>query len=230
MTTAIIVSAGSGQRMGEEVRKQYLLLGKHPILVHTLQKFNASEPVDRIILVLPQDDVTFFRQEMLSHVNLVKPLQLVGGGRTRQESVCRGLRAVESDETIVLIHDGVRPFVTAEHIATSIETAVKYKACTLAIPADDTLKKVDPEHGIVETLPRNNVWYTQTPQTFHFDLIRLAHGQALRDGYAGSDDAALVERLGQKVRVICGSRTNFKITNREDLVMAQALLALKQNS
>ncbi|MBI9076931.1 MAG: 2-C-methyl-D-erythritol 4-phosphate cytidylyltransferase [Desulfatibacillum sp.] len=225
MNAAIIVAGGSGQRMGAAVRKQYLeVLGK-PILARTLMVFDQCPDVDRIILVVPPDDYALCRKQVLAPLNITTPLILAPGGkRLRQESVYNGLEAVEPGAEIVAIHDGVRPFVASVDISRCIEGAKIYGACMLGVPAYDTLKQTDNEATILRTIDRTNMWLAQTPQAFSYPLIKEAHQKALDEGFEGTDDASLVERLGESVHVIEGSRNNIKITTPEDLHLAEALL------
>jgi len=227
MVAAIIVAAGQGIRMRESLRKQYLPLAGHPILAHTLMAIGKRDLVDHIYLVVPRDDFDFCRENVLSVLDGFRNVELVAGGERRQESVCKGLQQIEGGCSIVIIHDGVRPFVRKDQIDACIEGAGTFGACILGIPAYDTLKQVDNSGNIVATTPRDAIWLAQTPQVFHYDLIKKAHDQARLDGFQGTDDASLVERLGATVKIIRGSRSNIKITNKEDLDIARALIDKK---
>jgi len=223
MVAAIIVAAGKGIRMQDSLRKQYLPLAGLPIIAQTLIVFGGCDLIDHIYLVVPQDDFDFCRDNILARSKLVGNVTLVAGGDRRQESVYRGLRQIDAGCSIVVIHDGVRPFVQPDQIAACINGARKFGSCILGVPAYDTLKQVDRSGNIVNTIPRDAIWLAQTPQAFRFELIKKAHDQACLDGYQGTDDASLVERMGLAVRIIRGSRGNIKITNQEDLKMARAL-------
>jgi len=225
MISAIIVAAGKGIRMNDKLRKQYVLLAGRPVLAYSLLAFDECDLIDCIILVVPQKDIDYCWKDILAPLKLYKKINLVPGGEKRQDSVYNGLMAVDKDAAeIVVIHDGVRPFVSQEHLAACITGAREYGACILAIPADDTLKQVDSSGFICNTLKRDDILLAQTPQAFQYDLIVKAHENARREGFAGTDDASLVERLGGNVKTIYGSRRNIKITNREDLILATALL------
>ena len=224
MVAAIIVAAGKGVRMQDSLRKQYLPLAGLPILVHTLTVFDKCDLVDHIFLVIPRDDFEFCREHIIDRVNLAGNVNLVAGGARRQDSVYRGLQQIDPDCSIVIIHDGVRPFVQHDQIAACINDAGKFGSCILGIPAYDTLKQVDKSGNIVNTTARDAIWLAQTPQAFRYELIKKAHDQARLDGYQGTDDASLVERMGAAVRIIRGSRSNIKITNKEDLEIARSLL------
>lgn len=225
MASAIIVAAGRGTRMKDAVRKQYLMLAGRPILAHTLRVFDACADIESIYLVVPETDFDFCRSRILSRKGFIKRTELVPGGTERQESVYIGLQAIDGlTDNIVVIHDGVRPFILQEQVSACIAGAKDAGACILGIPVSDTLKKVDGSGCVLETVKRESIWQAQTPQAFQFDLILNAHQRARDDGYRGTDDALLVERMGKNVQVISGSRRNIKITNKEDLVLARALL------
>lgn len=224
MVYAIIVAAGKGLRMQDSKRKQYKDLDGKPILAHTLMTFNRCDPIDRIIVALPAEDVEFVRQEVLPAAGGEKKTALIVGGARRQDSVDSGLGAIENDDGIVLIHDGVRPFVRQEHLLACIEGAHQHGACILGLPAFDTVKQVNAKNEIIQTRSRDTLWLAQTPQAFQLKLIKKAHAFAKKDGFSGTDDASLVERIGATVKVIPGSRSNIKITHPEDLKLARALL------
>ena len=224
MVAAIIVAAGRGSRMQERLRKQYLPLAGVPILVHTLEAVNDCRSVDGIYLVVPPDDFEYCRNHIISQLEPGCCIHLIAGGAHRQDSVYNGLRQLDANCRIVLIHDGVRPFVKNEQLTASIKGARQHGACILGIPAYDTMKRIDTSHNIVRTLSRDAVWLAQTPQTFRYDLIKRAYDRANTDRFVGTDDASLVERLGESVKIIHGSRSNIKITNKEDLKIAQALI------
>jgi len=224
MVAAIIVAAGKGTRMQDPVRKQYQPLAGLPILTHSISAFSKSDLVDSIYLVVPRDDFDFCRQNILDPIKLGPKTRLVAGGARRQESVYRGLQQLDPGCRLVVIHDGVRPFVQPDQITACIKGARQAGACILGIPAYDTLKRVDPSENIVDTVARDAIWLAQTPQAFRYDLIQKAHEQARLDGHQGTDDASLVERLGTPVKIIRGSRSNIKITTKEDLQIARAML------
>jgi 2-C-methyl-D-erythritol 4-phosphate cytidylyltransferase len=225
MVAAVIVAAGKGLRMQAPLRKQYLSLAGLPILARTLLIFDGCDLVDHIYLVIPQDDFDFCREKIISRIKGDRNIHLVPGGARRQDSVYNGLQKIDPNCSIVVIHDGVRPFINNDQLIATIKGARKFGACILGVPASDTLKQVDAHDNIVRTLQRDRIWLAQTPQTFRCDLIRKAHEIARQEDYFGTDDASLVERLGQPVKMIRGSRGNIKITHKEDLEFAQCLLA-----
>jgi 2-C-methyl-D-erythritol 4-phosphate cytidylyltransferase len=221
---AIIVAAGKGIRLKDAVRKQYVTLDGIPILGRTLNIFDSCQRVNQIIVVVPKEDLDFCRNEILMAAKLQTDVILVAGGAERQDSVFNGLKAIESDDGIVLIHDGVRPFVSPAQLVACITGAAELGACILGIPAFDTVKKVNSKNEITQTLKRETLWLAQTPQAFNVKLIKKAHEAAKQEGFIGTDDAALVERLGKVVKIMPGNRNNIKITNREDLKLARAIL------
>ena len=220
---AIIVAAGQGRRMNDPVKKQYHSMERVPILVHTLCVFDACTDVDEMILCVPELDIDYCRDELIKPANLARKITLVAGGATRQESVYNGLQAIDANNGIAVIHDGVRPFVSAAQISACIEGAVKYGACILGIPAFDTLKRINDDNIIVETLKRDKIWMAQTPQAFQYDLIVRAHQHARQHHQHATDDASLLEYMGIDVKVIPGSRCNLKITDADDLKLARSL-------
>lgn len=224
MVSVIIVAGGKGVRMKATVRKQYLFLEGLPILSRTLSAFDECDAVRRIYLVIPEGDFDFCRENILSPLSLRNKISLVSGGMRRQDSVHNGILAMDDPSGIVLIHDGVRPFVRTEEIMACVSGAEAFGACIPGIPAYDTLKYADhPDNTIRRTLDRKGVWLAQTPQAFQYDLIRRAHETAKHDGYTGTDDASLVERMGETVKIISGSRFNIKITTPEDVRLAEAI-------
>jgi len=221
---AIIVAAGKGLRMNEDVPKQYLSLEGRPVLGHTLLVFNTCDRIDEVFVVIPAEDFDFCGKNVISPLGLQKRIKLVSGGDRRQDSVYNGLKALDQKTDLVVIHDGVRPFVKSDELEACIDGAIKFGACILGIPASDTLKRIDGAGIINGTLDRENIWLVQTPQVFKYDLILKAHEAARRDGISGTDDASLVERLGIEVRIITGNKNNIKITTQEDLAVAQAII------
>ncbi len=224
MVSAIIVAAGKGIRMNDTTRKQYLDLAGRPILAYSVMAFDACDLIDKIFLVIPKEDFEYCRKNILSLLELKNGLDLVPGGEQRQNSVYNGLQAIDKKTDTVIVHDAVRPFIQPEEIRSCILGAREFGACIPGIPASDTIKRVGKSGFVEKTLIRDNIWFAQTPQAFKYELIIRAHEIARRDGYIGSDDSLLVERLGINVKIVNGSKNNIKITVREDLVVARAML------
>jgi 2-C-methyl-D-erythritol 4-phosphate cytidylyltransferase len=230
---AVIVSAGKGIRFmeGKSVRpdhgkKQFHFLGGKPILAHTLDKFETCPMIRSVRLVVGQEDMDYCLKEIVEKYRFQKVSKIVPGGKRRQESVKNGIDALPEDADIVAIHDGVRPLVTQTMIEDSIRSAVRYGAVVFALPVKDTIKMSNPDGTVLRTLDRESLWQIQTPQTFQVNVIREAHCRATEDGFVGTDDASLVERLGGKVHILPGSYTNIKITTPEDLELANLFLKM----
>jgi 2-C-methyl-D-erythritol 4-phosphate cytidylyltransferase len=224
MVSAIIVAAGKGTRMNDRTRKQYLDLAGRPILAYSVMAFDACNLIDKVYLVIPEEDIEYCRSRIIPLLDLKNRLELIPGGEKRQSSVYNALQAMDKKTDIVVVHDGVRPFIHPEKLESCILCAREFGACILAIPADDTIKYEGRSGIIKKTLERDNIWLAQTPQAFKYELIKKAHETARHDGYIGSDDSMLVERLGIDVRIINGSKDNIKVTVPEDLFVARAML------
>jgi 2-C-methyl-D-erythritol 4-phosphate cytidylyltransferase len=222
-TAAIIVAAGSSRRMqGRD--KLWIPLAGRPILARTIDVFEAFPRVDSIILVLNAARIAEAR-ELCEREGWRKIAALVAGGTRRQDSVRLGLdklAEIAPETAWVMIHDGARPFITAEILETGLQVAREHQAAIAAVPVKDTIKQVQ-EGQVSAILDRSQLWAAQTPQIFSFPLIHQAHHSPAAEGEV-TDDAALLERLGQPVHIFPGSYTNIKITTGEDLHFAQALL------
>jgi 2-C-methyl-D-erythritol 4-phosphate cytidylyltransferase len=221
---AVIVSAGKGLRFMEGKKKQFTFLEGRPILAHTLEKFETCPLIRSVRLVVGQEDMDYCLEEIVEKYRFQKVSKIVPGGKWRQESVKNGIDALPKDTDIVPIHDGVRPLITQAMIEDSIHAAVRFGAVVLATPVKETIKMSNPDGTVLKTLDRESLWQIQTPQTFQINVIREAHNQAIADGFVGTDDASLVERLGVKVHILPGSHTNIKITTPEDFVLASLFL------
>jgi 2-C-methyl-D-erythritol 4-phosphate cytidylyltransferase len=222
---ALIPAAGMGKRMGAGINKQYLLLSGTPIVARTIAVFEACPFVDDIYVITPEAEIPFCREQVVDAHSFTKVRAIVPGGSERQHSVLNGLRAVidASGEDMVLVHDGVRPFVTHGMISQSIEAAKASDGALVAVPVKDTVKIA--EDGVISGTPqRDTLWLAQTPQAFRYGIIRNAYEQADVEGFLGTDDSSLVERLGGKVRIVMGDYRNIKITTPEDLLLAEAFL------
>ncbi len=224
---AVIVSAGKGHRFMEGKKKQFYFLGEKPILAHTLDKFEASPLIRSILLVVGQEDMDYCLKEIIEKYGYQKISQVVPGGKRRQESVKNGIDSLPKDGEIIVIHDGVRPFVTKEMIEESIRSAVSFGAVVMAMPVKETIKMSHPDGTVLQTLDRESLWQVQTPQTFQAKVIKEAYYKATEEGFIGTDDASLVERLGLKVHLLPGSYTNIKITTQEDWMLANLFLKTK---
>lgn len=221
--TAIVPAAGAGIRFGGAVKKQFIALNGLPILSHTLRALAASNALAAIIVVVPPGEESRGR-EALEFARIDLETEVVPGGQARQDSVYIGLQRAKAETDLVLIHDGVRPFVSREVVLATIEAAKECGAAVAAVPAIDTIKRVDTDGFVIETLPRGQLWSIQTPQVFHYALLMQAHRVVRECGIIATDDAALVERIGGMVKVVRGSYENLKITSEEDLPLAGLIL------
>ena len=222
--TAIVPAGGLGRRAGGDVPKQFLLLRGMPILTRTLLHLTTSKLIDALVLVVPPGAEEWCHKHVLVPYPLPPIIEIVPGGAERQESVFRGLERASEDARLVVIHDAVRPFVSSDLLRRTVEAAWSFRAAVAAVPAVETVKVV--ESGFIrETPSRDRLWIAQTPQAFHGDLIQEAYRRAAADGFRGTDDAMLVERLGVKVKVVPGYPENIKITTGEDLERAEQILS-----
>jgi len=220
--SAIIPAAGQGTRMGSSTPKQFLLLNGQPILHHTLRAFETCGLVNSVTLVMPKNELEQARKRWLENYNIVK--NIVQGGKERQDSVHNGFKAIDADTDIVIVHDGVRPFVTPDMIGRSIEEAQKFGAAITAIPVNDTIKQTDSEDFVTRTVDRNGLWRVQTPQAFQYAILAEAFQKAMNDSYYGTDEGSLLEYAGKKLKIIEGSELNIKITRPEDLILGEGIL------
>ena len=221
-TVAIIPAAGAGARMGMNRAKQYLDLHGKPLLAVTLKKFQICPAVQGIILVVPRDQVEYCTKEIIEPYGLTKVKKVVEGGERRQDSVRFGIEASNGRYKLILIHDGVRPFITPGLIEKVVAAGEKDRAVITALPLKETVKEVDQKDRVIKTCDRGRLRMVQTPQIFRYEDILEAHRRALREGWeAVTDDALLVEKMGIPVRVIEGSETNIKITTPHDMVLAR---------
>ena len=227
---AIIVSAGKGQRFMEGRKKQYFSLGGKPILAHTLDQFDTCPLIRSILLVVGQEDQDYCLKEIIEKFKYRKISQVIPGGKRRQDYVKNGLDGLAAHSEVIVIHDGVRPFVTKEMIEDSIRSAIRFGAAIIAMPVKDTIKMTQPDGTVLKTLDRESLYQAQTPQTFQAPLIREAYLKATEDAFVGTDDASLVERLGKKVHILPGSYTNIKITTPEDLMLAELILKMRAHT
>jgi len=218
---AIIPAAGQGRRFGGA--KQFQILAGKPLLLYSLEAFESCSLIQTVCLVVPEGDLDrardLVRKNKLKKISLILP-----GGSERQESVRIGFKALPPSDFIV-VHDAARPFVTPDLLLKLIEGAKEFGGCLAGTPARDTIKRVDPEGMVRETVDRSALWNIQTPQVFRYDLLKKAFEKAVQDHFVGTDEAMLVERLGVKIKVIDGGIGNMKITTPEDLKIAEGLMA-----
>lgn len=222
--SVIIAAAGMSNRMGSKINKQFISIDNKPILAHSIEKFEDCKYIDEIIVVAKDEEIEYCKREIVKKYGFNKVLKVVRGGKTRQESAYNGLLALDEKADIVLIHDGARPFVKMKNIVDGIKGVLKYDACVIGVPVKDTIKVIESNNNVNKTPNRDRIWAAQTPQCFKYPIIMKAYEEALREGFVGTDDSMLVERIGYNVKIIMGSYENIKITTPEDLMIAESLL------
>ena len=214
---AIIPAAGSGTRLEGRIKKQFLPLKGKPIIIHTLQRFEHCADVDEIVVAVPESDIVEIEQ-LISRYRVHKVSKAIIGGQKRQDSVHQALKRISvRDSDIIVVHDGVRPFVETKKISQVIKVCKEFDAAVLAVQPKDTIRRSSGGGFFDQTLDRTALWLVQTPQAFRAKLLMKAFEKAYKDKFFSTDEAALVERLGVKVRIVEGSYDNIKITTQEDL-------------
>jgi 2-C-methyl-D-erythritol 4-phosphate cytidylyltransferase len=228
---AIIAAAGLGRRMQQDTPKTYLQLAGKPILIHTLEVFEKVPEVHEVLVVVHPEDLEFCQEEVIDPYPLKKVLRLVPGGKERQDSVYQALKVLKkeaADLDVILVHDGVRPLVDPALVRKVVAAARRHGGAILGIPCQDTLKRVNSKGVVVDTVDRQELWQVQTPQAFQAALLWRAYQEAMERGFYATDEAALVEALGETVVVVPGTCLNLKITTPDDLKIAEAILAFLQ--
>ncbi|WP_321492621.1 2-C-methyl-D-erythritol 4-phosphate cytidylyltransferase [uncultured Desulfobacter sp.] len=229
---AVVVAGGKGLRMQSTVKKQFIDLQGVPVIVHTLAAFDTHCRVDEIILVVPEQDLDFVRNDILHRFSFSKPLNIIKGGITRQDSVGNGLDKAydicdSPEATFVLIHDGVRPFVGKDLVDRCLDGALKTGACIPVLGIADTVKKTDNNGKILYTLDREGLYRAQTPQVFRLDLILKAGSHARDTGFLGTDEASVCEHAKIAVDTVDGGLFNIKLTSPQDLIFADLIIQAK---
>ncbi|OGW76409.1 MAG: 2-C-methyl-D-erythritol 4-phosphate cytidylyltransferase [Nitrospirae bacterium RIFCSPHIGHO2_02_FULL_40_19] len=221
---AIIPSAGKGKRMAHSVSKHFIRLEDKPVLAYTLEAFEKCPDVNQVLLVVRSGEEKYCLKEVVEKYQFRKVLKVVIGGERRQDSVYNGIKELDQDTDIVVVHDGVRPFVPPALISETIKLAMYVDGVVAALPVKDTIKEVTRDGLIKGTPNRDSLWFAQTPQTFKKRVLEEAFMRAFTDKFHGTDEASLVERMGGKVKIIEGSHENIKITTKEDLFYAELIL------
>ena len=220
--TAIVPSAGKGIRFNSEKRKPLVDLNGRPLLLHALRTLQSSPLINDIVLVVGKDLIKD-AERLIKSNKVAKVRHIVEGGRTRSESVRKGLQYVDRDASLVLIHDGVRPFVSKEMLEKTVAAAKRFGASIAAVPVKATIKVSRSGSFVKYTPDRKNLWEIQTPQVFKRDLIENAY-KRIKPNSSFTDDAVLIENAGKKVKIVRGDYRNIKITTLEDIKVAKALL------
>ncbi len=220
--SVIIAAAGMSTRMGSRINKQFIAIDGKPILAHTIDKFEKCRYIDEIILVAKEEEIEYCRKEIVKKYKFNKVANIIRGGKERQDSVYNGLLALDEKTDIVLTHDGARPFVKIENIEDGIKGTIDHGACVIGVPVTDTIKVVCENKTIDSTPQRSLLWAAQTPQCFFKHVLIKGYKNAIADGFVGTDDSSIVERIGYDVKMIMGSYENIKITTPEDIILAES--------
>ena len=224
---ALVPAAGSGVRMGGHIAKPFLRLNGREILARTLDVLEQAAVIDDVWVMVGAGNLLACRRDIVERYRFGKVRGVVAGGESRQDSVWRGLRQIDAAVDLVVVHDGVRPFVTETLLQKVLSCAAEHGAAVSAVPLNDTLKRVSSEGEVETTVPRENLWRTQTPQAFQRCLLETAHRQARQRHLSATDDAGLLEFLGFPVRVVPGLEGNIKITTPDDLHLSERLLGTR---
>lgn len=224
--TAIIPAGGRGTRLRSLIEKQFVELAGHPLIYYTLLTLQQCEKIHHLIVVVPEDRIDYTKTNIVNRYEFSKIKKVVAGGKTRQESIWNGLQVLPADTEIVIVHDAARPFASMTLFEDSIAACQEYTAVITAINATDTVK-IARDKFVEKTIDRNDVWLVQTPQTYITTVLKTAYQKAQEDGFIGTDDAALVERIGQSIRIIPGEKTNIKITTKIDFDWASLFISSK---
>jgi 2-C-methyl-D-erythritol 4-phosphate cytidylyltransferase len=222
---AIIVAGGSGQRMNSAVAKQFLLLQNKPILYHTLLAFKVADPSTELIVVLPANQIDYWQTlcEKFPEIKHEAPHKVIVGGETRFHSSKNGIDAIDTTEShLVAIHDGVRPLIDPKMINKAFDHAEKNGNCVVAVSSKDSIRLWDSNTNTYKSILRDDVKIVQTPQIFSLNALQNAFSQAYSPLF--TDDASVLEAIGETIHLIEGDYTNLKITTPEDLVLAESIL------
>jgi 2-C-methyl-D-erythritol 4-phosphate cytidylyltransferase len=220
---AVVPAGGTGTRMGGTVPKQFLELNGKPILYYTLKTLQDCGIISELILVVPEKEYDNACTDWLGKPEIVT--KVVVGGKKRQDSVYNGFCELSQKTEIVLVHDGVRPFLSHQMIQKSVDAAREYGAAITAIPVNDTIKRVDDSGLVSQTVDREGLWRVQTPQVFRYELLQEAFKKANSEKFYGTDEGTLIEHLGKPVKVVEGSEQNIKITRPEDLRLSEIFIS-----
>lgn len=225
---ALIAAGGTGSRLGHEGGKQLLEIESRPVVAWTVDAIAAAPEVARIVVICDENRVVEFASAIFESTSTDKPLEFVPGGATRQDSVAAGLAFTE-DADLILIHDGARPLITPKTVsemAALLRDSQEYDGVVAGQPSVDTIKVVGPDRMVKTTVNRSEYWSVQTPQIFSAEMVRNAYASAASDGFLGTDDSSLVERIGGRIKMYEAPRDNIKITLPEDVAFARASLAV----
>lgn len=223
MVSVIIAAAGQGKRMRRKMNKTFISLLHKPVFSYSVRTFDDCPAVHRLVIVVGPEE-TSQMEKLLNGMKLCKPWQVVAGGSERQYSIANALTALNQKNGIIVVHDGARPLMETILVEEVIHAAMKFRAAVAGVPVKDTVKLADANNFVSQTLQRDHLWAIQTPQAFAAEVLNEAYRQAMAEGFLGTDDSALVERIGIPVKVVTGSYYNIKITTPEDLHVAETFL------
>ncbi|MFO7887041.1 MAG: 2-C-methyl-D-erythritol 4-phosphate cytidylyltransferase [Eubacteriales bacterium] len=219
---AVITAAGKGIRLRKDIKKQYIKINEKPIIYHTIKVFNDADFIDAIVIVADRDNLQYVKNEIIDRYNFSKVIDVVEGGITRKDSVRNGFNRIQDKESIIIIHDGVRPFIDEKTILRSIEVAEEKDGAVVAIKSSDTIKIVN-NTKVEKTLDRKNLRRIQTPQTFRYEVLERGYSAVKWQDNRITDESYIVESAGFDVYIVEGSETNIKITTEFDLQFAEFL-------
>ena len=219
---AIVPGAGLGKRFGPDTNKPFHALAGKPLIVWTLEVFESMDEVHEVIPVLKESDMET-GIEMLERYGLSKVKRIAPGGKERQDSVYNALKLIKDSDDLVLIHDGARPLIDSGIVRTALHNIPGFDGVVVGVPVKDTIKEVA-ESVVKRTLKRDTLWAVQTPQVFIQKTLVKAYHAAMEEKFYSTDDAALLERSGGKVKIVMGSYSNIKVTTPEDILLAEYLL------
>ncbi len=222
--SAIIVAGGTGKRFGNLGKKQFFELNGKPVLYYSIDAFDKCKLISEIILVLPAENMDYYDSTLAKIQNFENTIKVTEGGELRQDSVYKGLNKVSKNTDVVLVHDAARPLVSLKIIEQVIQHALLSDCAICALPVNDTLKQATADLVIEKTIPRDGLWLAQTPQGFKYHLLKSAMKYANDNKISGTDESSFVEQLGIKPVIVEGSKYNLKITNPEDLKLAEYYL------
>ena len=225
----VIAAAGRGTRMGGQTNKQFLAINSRPVLSYSLEFFEKCELVDKVVVVTGEKEVEYCKREIIRKYDYSKVSAVIKGGSQRQDSVWAGLKELGADTDYVAVHDGARPILSTGILSRLLKEAEEWGAAIPGVASKDTIKTVDRDGFVRQTLDRSTIFAIQTPQVFKFAELRLAYQQAYEEGFTGTDDASLFEKYIGRVKVVEGDYQNIKITTPVDLIIAGSILQAQSN-
>ena len=224
-TAGIILAGGIGVRFQSELsrKKQFIKFNDEPLFFKALRCYDSSDQFGKIVISLPKEDIYYYKK-LVMNLSLKSKIDFVKSGKTRQHSVLNAFNKIKDVYDIVVIHDGVRPFIRKKWINKIIEQTYNFDGAIIAIPSSDTLKISKDKKKISKTINRDEIWCAQTPQSFKVSILKKAFQYSIKNNFIGTDESQLVEKIGGKVVLVLGDTLNIKLTKKEDLIIAEAIL------